>query len=135
MFQRAVDLGLPASFVELRHEATHRDLPSLVVLRNAAQRSLEWLWGYYWEKLDGGGRGGSEVEDEDGVRDAVRGVLRLMREGDDEVGEGRKRKRGFKLQLDIAGQLSGLCGSCAKGKVVLARVLIDEGWLIAKDRR
>ena len=45
-------LGVPASFVELRHEATHRDLPSLVVLRNAAQRSLDWLWEFYWAKLD-----------------------------------------------------------------------------------
>lgn len=45
-------LGVPASFVELRHEATHRDLPSLVVLRSAALRSLDWLWEFYWAKLD-----------------------------------------------------------------------------------
>src|SRR5436190_18765639 len=51
MYQKAVTLGLPATFVELRHEATHRDLPSLVVLRSAAQRSLEWLWQFYWVKV------------------------------------------------------------------------------------
>ena len=51
MYQKAMSLGLPASFVELRHEATHRDLPSLVVLRSAAQRSLEWLWQFYWVKV------------------------------------------------------------------------------------
>lgn len=52
MFQRAVDLGVPASFVELRHEATHRELPALIVLRNATLRSLEWLWDFYWVKVD-----------------------------------------------------------------------------------
>ena len=51
MYQKAMSLGLPASFVELRHEATHRDLPTLVVLRSAAQRSLEWLWQFYWVKV------------------------------------------------------------------------------------
>ncbi|KAL3473081.1 Las1-like protein, partial [Aspergillus californicus] len=40
MFARAMDLGLPASFVELRHEATHRELPSLTVLRDSTVRSL-----------------------------------------------------------------------------------------------
>ncbi|KKK16971.1 hypothetical protein ARAM_006902 [Aspergillus rambellii] len=54
MFQRALDLGLPASFVELRHEATHRELPSLTVLRNSTLRSLEWLWDYYWVKTEHG---------------------------------------------------------------------------------
>lgn len=52
MFQRAMDLGIPASFVELRHEATHRELPSLVVLRSATQRSLQWLWDNYWAKIE-----------------------------------------------------------------------------------
>lgn len=67
MYRRAAALGLPASFVELRHEATHRELPSLLVFRDAAVRALEWLWGFYWADLplalardgsnaDGGGR-------------------------------------------------------------------------------
>lgn len=52
MFTKAKKIGLPASFVELRHEATHGDLPSLVVLRRAAERALEWLWNDYWKYLD-----------------------------------------------------------------------------------
>lgn len=54
MYQKAMTLGLPASFVELRHEATHRELPSLIVLRSAVQRSLDWLWDAYWAKLPNG---------------------------------------------------------------------------------
>lgn len=33
----AAQIGLPAWFVELRHQATHDDLPSLPVLREAAR--------------------------------------------------------------------------------------------------
>lgn len=136
MFQRAVDLGLPASFVELRHEATHRDLPSLVVLRSAAQRSLEWLWGYYWGKVGreagrarAGGAGG--VEDVEADKEAIKDALRLF------LGEGeppRKRRRGFKLQADVAGQLGEICRDSTRGGIVLARVLIDDGLLIPQER-
>lgn len=52
MYTKAKQIGLPASFVELRHEATHGDLPSLVVLRRAAERALDWLWNDYWKYLD-----------------------------------------------------------------------------------
>lgn len=52
MYVKAKQIGIPASFVELRHEATHGDLPSLVVLRKAAERSLRWLWNDYWKNLD-----------------------------------------------------------------------------------
>ncbi|KAL8930700.1 MAG: hypothetical protein Q9208_000571 [Pyrenodesmia sp. 3 TL-2023] len=54
MFAKATELGFPASFVELRHEATHGSLPSLAVLRQAAVRALHWLWDAYWRDLDQG---------------------------------------------------------------------------------
>lgn len=34
----AAELGLPIYFIELRHQATHEDLPSLAVLRSAAHQ-------------------------------------------------------------------------------------------------
>lgn len=138
MFQRAIDLGLPASFVELRHEATHRDLPSLVVLRNSAQRSLEWLWDYYWVKTDrdagraGPVAGAARDEDVERVREAVRGVLAVF------MGEGeppKKRRKGFKLQVDLAAQLGEICRGSVGGGVVLARVLIDDGFLVSRERK
>ncbi|KAL8798723.1 MAG: hypothetical protein Q9182_006438 [Xanthomendoza sp. 2 TL-2023] len=54
MFDKARELNLPAAFVELRHEAIHGELPSLVVLRQAAQKSLDWLWKNYWKCLADG---------------------------------------------------------------------------------
>lgn len=125
MFQRAVDLGVPASFVELRHEATHRELPALIVLRNATLRSLEWLWDFYWVKVDphAGSALGSEpaaantpVEagvdddyDDDAdanavVKESVRGSLGLLSTGGGEgQGEGeaeppRKKRKALQFQ-------------------------------------
>jgi len=44
----AVDVQLPSSLVEVRHEATHNRLPSLAVLRIAAQQAMLWLHEHYW---------------------------------------------------------------------------------------
>ena len=44
----ANQIGLPLWFVELRHAATHEDLPSLSVLRDAARKAMDWLYERYW---------------------------------------------------------------------------------------
>lgn len=41
-------LGLPPYLVELRHDATHKYLPTLQVLRHACQDSIQWLYQNYW---------------------------------------------------------------------------------------
>ncbi|KAK4153135.1 Saccharopine dehydrogenase-domain-containing protein [Chaetomidium leptoderma] len=51
MYDVAKSVGLPATFVELRHQATHEQLPSLTRLRAAAGKALEWIWEYYWRHL------------------------------------------------------------------------------------
>lgn len=51
MYAIAKSIGLPASFVEFRHQATHEELPSLGRLRTESKNALAWLWGYYWENL------------------------------------------------------------------------------------
>ncbi|KAI9703178.1 MAG: rRNA-processing protein las1 [Candelina mexicana] len=84
MFQVATRIGLPKSFVELRHQATHEELPGLLVLRQAADRSLKWLWHYYWRNIDE--RTGS-LDDVDGIseqalhelKDRLVGLLRAYR--------------------------------------------------------
>ncbi|GAA5989055.1 hypothetical protein JCM11641_002310 [Rhodosporidiobolus odoratus] len=47
----AAQIGLPLWFVELRHQATHEELPSLSVLRDAARQALDWLYTFYWHPL------------------------------------------------------------------------------------
>ncbi|KAK3328473.1 Las1-like-domain-containing protein [Cercophora scortea] len=51
MYGVAKSVGLPATFVELRHQATHEQLPSLTRLRAAAKKALVWIWEYYWRHL------------------------------------------------------------------------------------
>lgn len=55
MFSVAKTIGLPATFVELRHQATHEQLPSLARLRSAAGKALVWIWNYYWQHLEAEG--------------------------------------------------------------------------------
>lgn len=163
MFQRAVDLGVPASFVELRHEATHRELPALIVLRNATLRSLEWLWDFYWVKVDPHGSAIPEPaaaytpaeagvdDDYDGadadavVKESVRGSLGLLSTGGGEgQGEGeaeppRKKRKALQFQSQersaTATQLVSICKASRKGVSVLSRVLLDEGVIIPAGRR
>ena len=51
MYAIAKSVGLPATFVELRHQVTHEQLPSLTRLRATAKKALEWIWDYYWKHL------------------------------------------------------------------------------------
>jgi len=45
--------GMPRVLVDVRHEAAHNELPSLSLLRLAAQQALLWLQHYYWERQAG----------------------------------------------------------------------------------
>ncbi|KAI5461176.1 Las1-like-domain-containing protein [Mariannaea sp. PMI_226] len=77
MYSIAKTIGLPATFVELRHQSTHEQLPPLAKLRSAARKALLWIWDYYWKHL------------RDDYSDPCRvAVLRFLREG----GEGRDQK-------------------------------------------
>lgn len=42
-------IGLPAWIVELRHDSTHNQLPSLSVLRAASRYLLTWFRLNYWD--------------------------------------------------------------------------------------
>ena len=42
--------GLPRLLVDLRHESTHNDLPSLPALQLAAVQALSWLATNYWQR-------------------------------------------------------------------------------------
>jgi ribosomal biogenesis protein LAS1 len=51
MYSIAKTIDLPATYVELRHQATHEELPSLSKLRTATQKALRWIWENYWDHL------------------------------------------------------------------------------------
>ncbi|KAB8257934.1 ATP-NAD kinase-like domain-containing protein [Aspergillus pseudonomiae] len=136
MFQRAIDLGLPASFVELRHEATHRELPSLTVLRNAAQRSLEWLWDYYWAKIDlNAGFAPDGVDDDiEPVKTAVRACLAQVT-GETGASEPPRKKRRVQVLSGVATQLVSVCKSSANGAAAVSGVLVEDEVLVSGGRK
>ncbi|RDL39546.1 uncharacterized protein BP5553_03886 [Venustampulla echinocandica] len=82
MYSIANSIGLPATYVELRHQATHEELPSLSKLRIATQKALRWIWDYYWVtlsiKVAPSGAGGQ----------CKAWVLNSVGEGDDKKCEG-----------------------------------------------
>jgi hypothetical protein len=49
MYAHATTIGMPEQFVELRHRATHEEMPSIEVLRQMARQGLEWLWERWWK--------------------------------------------------------------------------------------
>lgn len=51
MYTKATQIGLPAVFVDIRHEAAHGEMPSLFNLRQAGKQALKWLWEDYWRGL------------------------------------------------------------------------------------
>ncbi|KAJ5973515.1 hypothetical protein N7481_010725 [Penicillium waksmanii] len=132
MFQRAVDLGLPASFVELRHEATHREPPSLVVLRKASQRSLEWLWDNYWAGIDElGDVPMIERNDIASIGSALGDILRKYSTESEQSQKKRKRDEDDAL----ASQLISTCAASDEGVKLLPAVLLEESVLIDSERQ
>jgi hypothetical protein len=49
MYAHAAAIGMPEQFVDLRHRATHEEMPGLEVLREMARRGLDWLWERWWK--------------------------------------------------------------------------------------
>lgn len=103
MYSIAKTIGLPATFVELRHQSTHEQLPSLAKLRTAARKALMWIWDYYWKQLG-----------EDSTDPCRMTVLRYLREGDEaksraivEEFERWPNERVLKTIQEVRGSLPG----------------------------
>ncbi|OTB05842.1 hypothetical protein M426DRAFT_319526 [Hypoxylon sp. CI-4A] len=96
MYSVAKTIGLPATFVELRHQATHEQLPSLSKLRTAAKKALAWIWDYYWKNLPGGGGDGNTTTTGNEGSNSCRGLL-LRYLG--EEGESAAQNRTLQKQL------------------------------------
>ncbi|KAI5297807.1 rRNA-processing protein las1, partial [Ascosphaera atra] len=122
MYQKAMTLGLPASFVELRHEATHREMPSLSVFRDATRRSLNWLWDFYWARLPK-----SQPLDES-THAKARRLLQPVAAQLAELTEGKTKKKvtGSLLSDDTIGELVAL------NFPDVAEVMLEEGMMIPK---
>ncbi|KMZ59099.1 Las1-like family protein, expressed [Zostera marina] len=53
IFELADAIGIPRMLVDIRHESSHREPPSLPLLRLASTTALNWLKSHYWETQRG----------------------------------------------------------------------------------
>ncbi len=69
MYAHAGAIGMPERFVDLRHQATHDEMPSLEVLRLMSGKGLDWLWERWWKvnSTDDAGRALREREERMGM--------------------------------------------------------------------
>lgn len=140
----AETLEMPASFVEIRHEVTHGQLPSLFRLSQHAKMGLAWLWKYYWLKLDEQSTESphlkrSKVGHDAGVplsKNDLMNVLSPFR---------AKRRQEIKARVadaesatsasgQAASHLVGLCGGERSNLYALAEILVSEKMLIPANR-
>ncbi|XP_021843352.1 pre-rRNA-processing protein las1 isoform X2 [Spinacia oleracea] len=47
--EAAAKINMPHMLIDIRHEGSHRELPSLRLLRSASIKALNWLKSYYWD--------------------------------------------------------------------------------------
>jgi hypothetical protein len=142
MYAVAKSVGLPATFVELRHQATHEQLPSLTRLRAAAEKALGWIYEYYWKHLDEAGpaaAAGGETAGYDSARAAssakvCRGLLMEMFTAEDEETEARaraelKRRRKGKEVFDATVEINQTASSARvlRKSAAFMRELLDSG--------
>ena len=130
MYAHAVAIGMPERFVDLRHQATHDEMPSLEVLTQMAKKGLEWLWERWWKvnATDDPGMALREREERRllGVKKTETRRLSAQREGmpgedEPDVGAGATDLNGeLSLRVDQvtneSGQADMLCLSCRKRK-------------------
>ena len=139
MFVKAQEIGIPASFVELRHEIAHAELPSLVVLRRAVERSMTWLWDDYWRYQDqaSGNLDWDVIGVADGGDIAFRVEVReILSKGIESKMEGPQSSNGFDIESSERTTMA-LTRTCQGSKVLLqhlAKVLLQKGFLTPHDK-
>lgn len=139
MHTLARNINLPVSFVEIRHAATHENLPSLAVLRMAASRALSWLWSNYWVWV---GVSISETGNEEEPRDVNLSRSRLLlkqwrklrRENPTRTIKTGEKIPGNEEALAIIKECMAMC-SCVEGLNGLIDAFLEEKALIPRGTK
>ncbi|TGJ86173.1 hypothetical protein E0Z10_g2604 [Xylaria hypoxylon] len=117
MYSIAKNIGLPATFVELRHQATHEQLPSLSKLRSASNNALAWIWEFYWKDLAPPNKGGpGEGSQLDPRRDLLLGYLR---EQDETLRVNFQKQLNSWDEASLLQTLADIAGSSGELQVIL----------------
>ena len=136
MFAIAKDVGLPATFIDIRHEATHGEMPSLVVWRDVARKSLTWLYDEYWSRLAESDQNVEmDVEElKSFLRTALRTHLKVRLALNTQIDEQTQKtliKQGSKAYKDIV----YTCRNDRDKLKALSSVLIERKILVPNNKR
>lgn len=126
MYDIAESVGLPASFVDLRHDATHGPLPSMVVLRRAARDALQLLWDRYWSSI--ADKSAALVDLRDRVRSLLKRHGRVSLEGSLDKAKAATEELD-RIRTELTRHITGRTES-----TMLAQILLDEAFLIPRNR-
>ncbi|KAL5673559.1 hypothetical protein ACJX0J_017865, partial [Zea mays] len=86
-------VGIPRVLVDIRHESSHRSLPSLRLLRLASIKAFDWLKCIYWDRQT---NSIPDVQAE--LRLRLHEIARFLKENNSQESKpGSKRKRSEKL--------------------------------------
>ena len=147
MQKLAESIGLPISFVDVRHQATHHDLPSLVVLRQATNRALAWLWDHFWIKADVNSTlevMQKRAELETGLREVFRGMLTsyvksMVKNARSKTGKKRGTTAGAhsgnRIVKETCGKVVNICKDDPRILCILTSVLAERRLLVPTGRR
>ncbi|ORX73632.1 Las1-domain-containing protein [Linderina pennispora] len=120
-------IGMPAWFVELRHAGTHKQIPSLTVLRSACDQALQWLYDHYWSKQ-------SRTLPADTLHE-IQASLGAYVESRAAAGDGKAKS--VKAEKQALGVLADLVGKLHIDAVRLYLVptLLEVGFLVPTDKK
>jgi ribosomal biogenesis protein LAS1 len=127
MYEVANDIGLPQSWVEVRHEITHGTMPELHILQKATEDAIEWLWNRFWSSM--GEK--NELESQRGQRklDTIKDlVISLLPAKMEEI---KAQKSGS--VNEIIGKIGELCITTTELRLVAA-TLAEQRLLMPKRK-
>jgi ribosomal biogenesis protein LAS1 len=158
IFQISQRIGLPIWLVELRHAATHEELPSLEVLRDACIASLHWLQAHFWHptlarrRLPGSGESAAAstirrtssayLDNMQGIQNDATAQLRLHLASYRKLAKGVVRDQSLRGRYKTALMVAqNKVESCAKkAEAALASVVLngdkdqaDDGWNVEQE--
>ena len=87
MYQMAAFLGMPAAWVDVRHDITHGHMPELRALEALVEPALRWLWRGFWvhfcaaEERGADGEAGQVPEEKVDEAEAVDWLCRILEPG------------------------------------------------------
>ncbi|WPG99529.1 Hypothetical protein R9X50_00234400 [Acrodontium crateriforme] len=129
----AKQIGMPAEFVALRHEATHEELPAIQRLVVATRQALEWLWKVYWSRLDESDDAAMSIQ---AVRDESRTVLRSFRSA--RRAALKAGKQGTQAHAEDMANTRSICTKLCAGSMVkmeaFVDVMVDDNLLVPSTR-